>query len=157
LLDQLGDKKVNKNSLEWIKIRGNTGYWFSPSSMAFFGTRVNWNTLTEIPSGYLFVSSDQDYSGVAWNGERRYTVRLVNRDYGIQEIGEYNQFGSLKEAKKALADYVAEHNTKKEFKFYFLTGSRVFVTAANLEQAEQLLAEGKYEFQEAETRLEGVY
>lgn len=145
---------MNKNSLEWIKIRGNCGYWFTPSSMAFFGSRVYWNTLTELPNGYLFISSEQDTYG-AWGGERRYTIRKVTTDYAITDIGEFGQYATLKEAKKALADLVADQPRK--FDFWFLTGEVVKVRAATEAEALDLVADGEYEVIETQTNLQGVY
>lgn len=144
---------MNKNSLEWIKIRGNCGYWFSPSSMGFFNSRVYWNTLTELPNGYLFISSEQDIT--AWNDERRYTIRKVNTDYGIATIGEFGQYATLKKAKKGLAELVADQPRK--FDFWFLTGEVVKVRAATEAEALDLVADGDYEVMETQTRLQGVY
>lgn len=94
-----------KDSREWLLIRANTGFWFSKNTMAFFGSKVYWNTLTEIPMGYLFISSEDSFD----KDRRLFSIRKVvitkdldNNDvYNLGTL-EWQTLEDLKSAKKAL-------------------------------------------------------
>lgn len=144
----------HKNSREWREITAKAGYWFSPSSMRYFGCRVYWNTLTELQEGYLFISSEANFDG----SEKRYSIRKVNADYGIETIGSFGEFENLSSAKKALIEYVTEeNNSPKPKEYYFLVGDVFTVTAKTLEEAEKLIKDHKGKFYETRTILQGVY
>lgn len=85
-------------------IRANLDYWFEPKTMKFFGSRIYWDTLTETPNGYLFISSEDNFDRT----EKRFTVRFVNADYGIQTLGEFLGYATLGEAKNALKSHLTE-------------------------------------------------
>ena len=73
------------------------GHFFSPSSMRYFGSRI----LSPVFPGGYFVTSERD-SGVhtsrgyvaAWNGERRYTVRVCREDGQIDTVSDHGQFST---------------------------------------------------------------
>lgn len=94
--------RYTKDDLTWLKIRANSGHWFSPSTLRFFGSRIHWQTLAEIDGGYLFVSEEDNWD----RSERRFSVRLVvllaDGSYDIETVGEYFTYETLAEAKKEL-------------------------------------------------------
>lgn len=86
---------------EWREIITESGYFFTKSAMRYFSSRVSWDTLTPTAEGYAFVTSEQHY----YNGKqepRRYTVRWWSREKGVRSSGDFQEFETLKEAKKAL-------------------------------------------------------
>ena len=97
-----------KDSNEWLTIRGNTGYWFTKSSMAFWGSKVYWNTLTKVDDGWLFLSSEKD----ALDIETRFSTRkvLITQDldgkdcYAITTL-DWQFTPNLKIAKDKLKSY----------------------------------------------------
>jgi hypothetical protein len=96
--------KHTKEDSTWLTIRANTGFWFSPKTMRFFGCRVYWHTLTETNGGYLFITCEDNFDRT----ERGFSVRFVNSDYEIETLGEFLGYETLAEAKKALKSYLVE-------------------------------------------------
>jgi hypothetical protein len=96
--------KHTKDSNTWLTIRANSGYWFAPSTLKFFGSRIYWHTLTETNGGYLFISSEDNFDRT----ERRYSVRFVNRGYDFDTLGESDGYETLAGAKMALNGYKVE-------------------------------------------------
>lgn len=66
------------------------GYFFSPSSMRFFGSRI----LSPVFPGGVFITSERDTTGAAWDGARRYTVRVCRPDGDIDTLSEFGQFST---------------------------------------------------------------
>lgn len=72
------------------------GYFFAPSSMRFFGSRI----LSAVFPGGVFITSEQDrpvilstgLSNPAWGGQRRYTVRVCRPNGDIDTVSEFGQF-----------------------------------------------------------------
>tara|TARA_R110000868_G_C10821929_1_gene758683 strand:- start:124 stop:480 length:357 start_codon:yes stop_codon:yes gene_type:complete len=72
------------------------GYFFSPATMRFFGSRI----LSGVYGPGVFVTSEQDkpviistgWTSAAWEGARRYTVRVCREDGDIDTLSEYGQF-----------------------------------------------------------------
>ena len=90
--------KHTKDDNTWLLIRAKTGFFFSPNTLRFFGSRIYWHTLTEIDGGYLFITAEDN-----WNAtERRFSVRFVNADFGIETLGEFMGYATLDHAKTAL-------------------------------------------------------
>ena len=79
-------------------------HWFDPASMRFFGCRVG----SAVYGGRYFVSSEQDTyrsntgQAGAWNGERRYTVRMAEADGSIETVGEFGQYETRAQAVAAI-------------------------------------------------------
>jgi hypothetical protein len=97
----------------WAEIITESGYFFSKQAMAYFGSRVAWDSLTALtgePRAYGFITSEQDKpftlsngeTVCAWDGARRYTVRAWREDSGIITLSEFGQFESLKDARQWL-------------------------------------------------------
>jgi hypothetical protein len=72
------------------------GYWFSPSTMRFFSSRVS-SEVVPVADGWLFVSSEEGPSGV-----RRYTIRKMDQNANIDTVGEFQQFASRSGAVRAM-------------------------------------------------------
>lgn len=89
-------------SIEEIKAANaaNDGYWFSPGAMRFFGSRIS----KEVIGGCLFVTSE-DFPASG----RRYSIRHADEHGTINTIGEFGQYATLAEAKRA-ARRMAEVN-----------------------------------------------
>jgi len=71
-------------------------FFFSPSTMAFFQSRVSHKL-----HGHYFVTSERP----RWDhkAQRRYTIRKVEDNGSVDTIGELGQFASSREAHKAAA------------------------------------------------------
>jgi len=92
-----------KHSPEWELIRGKSGYWFSQSTLRFFGSRIYWHTLTKNTNyQWLFITSEDNFDGT----EKRFSVRSVNRAYDIDTLGDFLEYETLAEAKTALKSYL---------------------------------------------------
>ena len=66
-------------------------YFFSPSALRSFGSRIQ-----DLPpySGCVFVTSEAGFRG----GNRRYTVRVMNKDGSIDTWGDFRDYGTRAEA-----------------------------------------------------------
>jgi hypothetical protein len=81
----------------WTKIQKANPIWFSPESMKFWQSVVYFDTLAKHPDGYRFVSSEKNFDGT----ETLYTVRVATQR-GIETLGEWQGYKTLKDAKEAL-------------------------------------------------------
>lgn len=82
----------------WREIITESGYYFTKSAMRFFDSRVAWDTLTKIDQEtFGFITSERD-SGGAWDGQRRYTVRKWDKVNGTNQLSEFGQFDTMKQA-----------------------------------------------------------
>lgn len=77
------------------------GHWFDIDAMRFFSSRISWASLTPYQDGYLFISSE-DTSSPYFPDVRKYTLRAFDFAKGVSTIGDFRQFETLHEAKKAL-------------------------------------------------------
>ena len=89
---------------EWREVITESGYFFTKSAARFFGSRVSWDTLTAIPSGYLFITSETS------DTPRRYTLRSWDSVRGVHSVGEFMEHATLAAAKKALNNYLTNNN-----------------------------------------------
>lgn len=74
--------------------------YFDESTMRFFSSRVH----QTVYRGALFVTSEQDDSGVVWGGARRYTVRrfqIVGGSVTFDTVGEFGQYATGEDASEA--------------------------------------------------------
>lgn len=86
---------------DWGKVIDNSGHFFDRATMRFFHSRISWGSLTRLNDAYLmFITSEQSPYG-----PRRYSVRLWN-GLSISEIGEYQAYETLAQAKQALKKWV---------------------------------------------------
>lgn len=81
-------------SIEEIKATNvaHGGYWFSDGAMSFFGSRIS----KEVIGGCLFVSSEEFPSG-----GRRYSIRRADQRGTIMTVGDFGQYATLDQAKRA--------------------------------------------------------
>lgn len=76
-------------------------HFFTPSTMEFFGSRLE----PDVFAGRYFVTSEQEPSGIVWDGERRWTIRSFEYDgetFTIDTVSEFGEFASYDEAKEAI-------------------------------------------------------
>ena len=80
---------------ERTSVLGGSRYWFEPDTIRFFGSRIaEYGYLSADAARTYFVSSERDSHG-AWDGQRRYSVRVQDRATGeIDTVGEFGQYGS---------------------------------------------------------------
>ena len=82
---------------------GNGSHFFDADAMRFFGSKV----YDDLYAGRIFITSERDRSGGAWNGIRCYTVRMTGppRDSGegfrLDTLGSFGQFLTLGTARTA--------------------------------------------------------
>lgn len=88
-------------STDLIRVAREMGsHFFDTETMKFFSSRV----LPTVYRGALFVTSEQDDSGVAWGGARRYTVRrfqITAGEIDIQTVGEFGEYATPQTADAA--------------------------------------------------------
>ena len=82
--------------IEANKSAGN--YWFSPSTMAWFGSRIE----SGLIGGRYFVTSEQGP-----DEPRRYSVREAQSDATIETVGEFYAYRTVEEALAVAAEYLA--------------------------------------------------
>ena len=77
--------------------RRHRGHFFDPATMRAFGSRILDGIYPAAGGGRsYFVTSEQDRSGSAWDGQRRYTVRAMTWLTGeIDEPGDDEPFGAF--------------------------------------------------------------
>ena len=81
----------------WTKIREANPVWFSPESVRFWQSVVYFDTLAKHDDGWRFVSSEKNFDGT----KTLYTVRVATKR-GIETLGEFQAYETLKDAKDAL-------------------------------------------------------
>jgi hypothetical protein len=83
-------------------------HFFDRATMRSFGSRL----APGVIAGRIFITSEQDrpssFGPGAWNGQRRYTVRVVD-DLAetIEELGSFGQFDTLAQARAAVRRVLA--------------------------------------------------
>lgn len=86
--------------------QGRGGHFFDRQTLEFFGSRVH-NT---VYGGRYFITSERD-KGVhlsdgthrqAWDGKRRFTIRVCDDEGFINTVGEFGGFDSHAEAEAAI-------------------------------------------------------
>lgn len=82
----------------WRDIITGSGYFFAKSSMRFFQSRVNWDSLTQITADTFGFITSERYE----QDPRRYTVRGWNDWLGVLDLSDFQQFATLKEARRYL-------------------------------------------------------
>ena len=90
------------HTIEEIKVavKKAGGHWFDPKSLRFFRSHV-YSPAIPIPSGALFVSSEQYVSVRGEKGPRRYSVRFCNDNGEINTVGDFQQYPTRRSAFKA--------------------------------------------------------
>jgi hypothetical protein len=89
-----------KENQIWLKIRAENAKWFSTDTLRFFGSKIYWQTLTEIDGGYLFITAEDNYD----RSVKLFSLRFVDveKNYAIDTLGEFNGYETLRHAKTAL-------------------------------------------------------
>ena len=90
-------KLITKSNPVWQRIIADNKDWCSRGTLKFFGSTIFWASLKETPAGYVFITSERNYGHT---GEV-FSVRLVSKT-GIETIGEYGQYETLREALRAI-------------------------------------------------------
>lgn len=80
-------------------------YWFTKDSMRFFNSRV----LPVVYCGHYFISSEQDGTK-----PRFYTIRFAMSDGSIETVGDFQQYSTAGEAKKAIKTAKKRANSQKD-------------------------------------------
>ena len=88
------------NTIEEVKAAhaARGGYFFTPDAMRFFDSRI----LSPVFPGGVFITSERDkgarilggYVPPAWDGERRYTVRVCTPDGDVLPASDFGQFST---------------------------------------------------------------
>jgi hypothetical protein len=78
-------------------------HFFDRATMRSFNSRITPGVI----AGRIFITSEQDkpWGAIpgAWNGQRRYTVRVVDdHAQSVEEIGTFGQFDTLASARTAV-------------------------------------------------------
>jgi hypothetical protein len=96
-------------SIEEIKSQAK-GHWFDRASMRFFSSRLPQTGIRKGDKAY-FISSEQFKGlGMCPDGERMYSIRVLDYKTGdIGTVGEFNQM-SKSEAQTALRHILQEAN-----------------------------------------------
>ena len=89
--------KHKKSGAVWQGIIAKNEKWFSKENIRFWNSKIYWDTLTETPKGWQFVSSESDFTGT----ETLFTIRLAT-DNGIETIGQFQQYKTLADARLAI-------------------------------------------------------
>ncbi len=80
-------------------------HFFDTDTMRGFGSRV----VDEVYAGRIFITSEKDRSHTysdgtrssgAWNGQRRYTVRIARDDGSVGELSEFGELDTLAQARR---------------------------------------------------------
>ena len=86
--------------LDEIKTRAEKGspHFFDTDSMRFFSSRIS-ELAWKIENKIYFITSEQN-KGTA--NPRGWTVRICDKDGDLQKLGEFQEYSSLNEARKAI-------------------------------------------------------
>lgn len=71
--------------------------WFAPAEMRFFRTRLS----RTVYAGRYFITSEQTYSHTYGPSARCYSIREAHPDGSITTVGEFGEYDTLTEAKRA--------------------------------------------------------
>jgi len=80
-------------------------HFFTRETRRFFGSKI----YDDLAHGIYFITSEQDSYG-AWDGKRRYTIRMALGDGMIDSYSAFGEFASLRSARTALANIEKENN-----------------------------------------------
>lgn len=84
------------------------GYFFSPETMRFFSSRIS--SLMWFKDDLIyFITSEADKGYIQHKGSTRaYTVRTIDSNGNIETIGEFQQYETLYQARKAIKEIIQE-------------------------------------------------
>lgn len=94
-------RSASRSELEEAYARAKPGgYWFSPGTLRFFRSRIHSVHRVEGTGQWLFVSSEQGP-----RGPRAYTVRIMDDDGDIRNLGEFMGYATSRQALAALRKF----------------------------------------------------
>lgn len=91
---------------DFVTYHSKSPYFFSPDTMRFFRSRLA-PTFIHSGRGLIFITSEQfvTYYPEYHIDPRKYTIRILTNDGDINEIGEFQQYDTLRQARKAAKEY----------------------------------------------------
>ena len=98
------------NTITAIKNR-HQGHCFEPGALRFFNSKFPRRAVYPVPGGAFFISSEYSkgvYISTGWipDGPVMYSVRFCSNDDGsIDTVSEFQEYGTLKEARKAARQF----------------------------------------------------
>lgn len=98
---------IYDDTLQWCDFDYLAPHYFSPENRRFFRSkRYEAPLWSESQQGFLFVTSEQ-YAPLYGTPEPRlYTVRKIDLNGRLSEIGEFQQYKTLNQARKALKGFI---------------------------------------------------
>ncbi len=118
-------RDANKNSGQ---------FWFSPSTMAFFNSKVE----TDLINGEYFVTSEDNFDGT----QRLFSIRRANPDASIDTVGEFQGYTSLNAATEALRRLPSTAALRKRAGTWGVDINGAFTEYADQAEAEAAAAAG---------------
>jgi hypothetical protein len=79
-------------------------HFFDRASMRFFSSRVS----SLVVAGRYFITSERDTYDRHYNYPRAYTIRVINSNGSVDTVGEFQQYATLSQAKRAVYKLAAE-------------------------------------------------
>lgn len=96
---------VTGDYMSWDQFDNIAGHYFSPENRRFFGSkRYEAPIWSESEQGFVFVTSEQfvTYHPRYRSEPRAYTVRKIDLNGSIDEVGSFQQYKTLNQARKAV-------------------------------------------------------
>lgn len=97
------------SSAEGIKAAAAAGtanpWYFSPGTVGGFSSRLS-ETIYPVRNGAVFVTSERDTDGLAWDGKRRYTIRFINDGGKIRNLSAEGQYATWSGAHQGVERYL---------------------------------------------------
>lgn len=95
------------NYAQMVRANESAGHhWFSREAMRFFDSRVLKSSIRPVGEGAYFVSSERFDA----DSPRLFTVRFISNDGHVGTVGEFQQYGTAKQAKGALKALLGDPN-----------------------------------------------
>lgn len=89
---------------EFVEASRDAGYhFFSDNVMSYFSSEIHGDIYMVGETGY-FVTSEQDPNGIAWDGERRFTIRQAISLTEVRTVGDFGQYSTEAEAWASVPD-----------------------------------------------------
>lgn len=150
-MSKRGEIKAWKKPGEFETIRQIRGanraaghHFFSRGAMSFFGTKIE----RGVHAGRYFITSEQDPSGLAWDGERRWTIREIDESGSIFTKGEFGRHRSRASALMAIEELLKEEDAEDPREYAISERVWYSISATSAEEAIVLHYEGETRLQE---------
>jgi hypothetical protein len=107
IIRQLKESTMNKIDLTKIytvsqlkiAVKNSGSYFFEPATMRFFNSVVC-KGVKHTEGGNVFITSEK----FDWNFPRLYTVRILRENGEIDDIGKFQQYATLDQARRAVRE-----------------------------------------------------